>query len=31
MGFTDGLDRWELADSFLDADRLHWQHYIWML
>jgi bifunctional DNase/RNase len=27
MAFTDGLDRWELAGSFLDADRPHWQDY----
>lgn len=27
MGFTDGLDRWELAGSFLDAGRPHWQDY----
>jgi len=27
MVFTDGLDRWELAGSFLDAGRPHWQDY----
>ncbi len=27
MGFTDGLDRWELAGSFLAAGRPHWQDY----
>ncbi len=27
MAFTDGLDRWELAGSFLDAGRTHWQDY----
>jgi len=27
MAFTDGLDRWELAGSFLDAGRPHWQDY----
>jgi hypothetical protein len=27
MAFTDGLDYWELAGSFLDADRSHWQDY----
>ena len=27
MAFTNGLDRWELAGSFLDAGRPHWQDY----
>jgi hypothetical protein len=27
MAFTAGLDRWELAGSFLDAGRPHWQDY----
>lgn len=27
MTFTDGLDRWELAGSFLAAGRPHWQDY----
>jgi hypothetical protein len=27
MAFTDGLDWWELAGSFLDAGRPHWQDY----
>jgi hypothetical protein len=27
MAFTDGLDRWEVAGSFLDAGRPHWQDY----
>ncbi len=27
MAFTDGLDRWELAGSFLAAGRLHWQDF----
>jgi hypothetical protein len=27
MAFTDGLDRWELAGSFLAAGRAHWQDY----
>lgn len=27
MAFTDGLDRWEMAGSFLDAGRPHWQDY----
>ena len=27
MAFTDGLDRWELAGSFLDTGRPHWQDY----
>jgi hypothetical protein len=27
MAFTEGLDRWELAGSFLDAGRPHWQDY----
>ena len=27
MAFADGLDRWELAGSFLDAGRPHWQDY----
>jgi hypothetical protein len=27
MAFTDGLDRWELAGSFLDAGRPHWRDY----
>jgi len=27
MTFTDGLDRWELAGSFLDAGRPHWRDY----
>ena len=27
MAFTDGLDRWELAGSFLEAGRPHWQDY----
>jgi hypothetical protein len=27
MAFTDGLERWELAGSFLDAGRPHWQDY----
>ena len=27
MAFTDGLDRWELAGSFLDAGLPHWQDY----
>ena len=27
MAFTDGLDRWELAGSFLAAGRSHWQDY----
>jgi hypothetical protein len=27
MAFTDGLDRWKLAGSFLDAGRPHWQDY----
>jgi hypothetical protein len=27
MAFTDGLQRWELAGSFLDAGRPHWQDY----
>ena len=27
MAFTDGLDRWELAGSFLAAGRPHWQDY----
>jgi hypothetical protein len=27
MAFTDGLDRWELAGSFLDADQSHGQDY----
>jgi len=27
MVFTDGLDQWELAGSFLDAGRPHWQDY----
>jgi hypothetical protein len=27
MTFTDGLDYWELAGSFLDADQSHWQDY----
>src|SRR5258707_12163926 len=27
MAFTDGLDRGELAGSFLDAGRPHWQDY----
>ena len=27
MAFTDGLDRWELAGSFLAAGRLHWRDY----
>jgi hypothetical protein len=29
MAFTDGLDRWELAGSFLAAGQLHWQDYSW--
>ena len=27
MTFTDGLDRWELAGSFLDDGQPHWQDY----
>jgi len=27
MAFADGLDRWELAGSFLAAGRPHWQDY----
>jgi hypothetical protein len=27
MAFTDGLDRWELAGSFLAAGRPHWHDY----
>jgi hypothetical protein len=27
MAFGDGLDRWQLAGSFLDAGRPHWQDY----
>ena len=27
MAFTSGLDHWELAGSFLDAGRPHWQDY----
>jgi hypothetical protein len=27
MASTDGLDRWELAGSFLAAGRPHWQDY----
>ena len=27
MAFADGLDRWELAGSFLDGGRPHWQDY----
>jgi len=27
MSFTDGLDRWELAGSFLSAGQPHWQDY----
>ncbi len=27
MAFTDGLDWWELAGSFLDAGRPHWHDY----
>jgi hypothetical protein len=27
MAFTDGLDYWELAGSFLDAGQPHWQDY----
>ena len=27
MAFTDGMDYWELAGSFLDADQTHWQDY----
>ena len=27
MAFTDGLDYWELAGSFLDAGLPHWQDY----
>jgi hypothetical protein len=27
MAFTNGLDRWELAGSFLDAGRPHWRDY----
>jgi hypothetical protein len=27
MAFTDGLDRWGLAGSFLAAGRQHWQDY----
>jgi hypothetical protein len=27
MAFTDGLNRWELAGSFLAAGRPHWQDY----
>jgi hypothetical protein len=27
MAFTDGLDYWELAGSFLAAGRSHWQDY----
>ena len=27
MAFTDGLDRWEMAGSFLAAGRPHWQDY----
>jgi hypothetical protein len=27
MVFTEGLDGWELAGSFLDAGRAHWQDY----
>ena len=27
MAFTDDLDRWELAGSFLAAGRSHWQDY----
>jgi hypothetical protein len=27
MAFTDGLDRWELAGSFLAAGRPHWQDF----
>jgi hypothetical protein len=27
MAFTDGLDYWELAGSFLDAGQSHWQDY----
>ena len=27
MAFTGGLDYWELAGSFLDAGRPHWQDY----
>ena len=27
MAFTDGLDYWELAGSFLDAGRPHWRDY----
>ena len=27
MAFTDGLNRWELAGSFLDAGRPHWRDY----
>jgi hypothetical protein len=27
MAFTDGLDRWELAGSFLAGGRAHWQDY----
>ena len=27
MAFTDGLDRWELAGSFLAGGRPHWQDY----
>jgi hypothetical protein len=27
MAFIDGLDGWDLAGSFLDAGRAHWQDY----
>lgn len=27
MAFTDGLDRWKLSGSFLDAGQPHWQDY----
>jgi hypothetical protein len=27
LAFADGLDRWELAGSFLSAGRPHWQDY----
>jgi hypothetical protein len=27
MAFTDGLDYWEVAGSFLDAGQSHWQDY----
>jgi hypothetical protein len=27
MAFTDGLDRWELAGSFLAGGRPHWHEY----